>query len=207
MIKKIKIKLCDFDKRDQNWKGRTSTASNIQQLSALGSKEHWLGVEKKSKVSKPKSTTYSSSDIYRIFPGFIWDFSFYKEQSTSFHRETDQIYLNHITNKYHPKSQQTSPSILLRNKQTVLLGWEKTPPLSDKITVMHIQISKRMTHLSEESSTETCAVLTQDIYLLQQQWGEKGRKVFFFLSLSLSLSILSFPLALSFLLSLNLCNL
>lgn len=57
----------------------------------LGSKEHWLGVEKKSKVGKPKSTTYSSSDIYRIFTGFIWDFSFYKEQSTSFHRETDQI--------------------------------------------------------------------------------------------------------------------
>lgn len=57
---------------------------------------------------------------------------------------------------------------------------------------MHMLISKQMTHLSGEFSTEIGTSLKLNMQFLQQQQGEKGTKVFIllFLSFSHSLSLL-----------------
>lgn len=130
--------------------------------------------------------------------------SFYRAQSTIFRSKIAQIQLNHITNKYHLKSPKLTHLFCEGIRKPCNWAKKETVLLSDKIIVMHMQISKQMTHLSGESSTEIGASLKGNMQFLQQQ-RKKGRKYSswcFYPS-----SLFSVPLALPFFLFTSvICN-
>lgn len=133
-------------------------------------------------MGKPKSNHMLFWWHLQEFTGLMWNFLFeftkYRVQisivkQTKFSRVVSQI--NTIQKGKKKKS------VLLRNKQTVLLDWREKE-VSDEFVVVHIWTSKQTTHLSEESSTEMCCAGTQS--LASKAAVEEKRKRVSFISVS-----------------------